>query len=141
MTLYSTVATMALDRTVTTMALDHTVATMTLDHNVAFDTTVAFCCKIFSGDQLALKMETELVFETLAFDSTLTRLIARKNCKTFMRRETIKSYCCICYTFGCPTTSYFVMWRKEKLCNFVYSNEYTLPILCKYMDTVNLCDE
>jgi hypothetical protein len=23
----------------------------------------------------------------------------------------------------------------------VYSNEYTLPILCKYMDTVNLCDE
>jgi hypothetical protein len=37
-------------------------------------------------------METELVFETLAFDSTLTRLIARENFITFMRRESIKSY-------------------------------------------------
>jgi hypothetical protein len=30
-----------------------------------------------------MKMETELVFEALAFDSTLTRLIARENFVTW----------------------------------------------------------
>jgi hypothetical protein len=39
-----------------------------------------------------LIMETELVFETLAFDSTLTRLIAGENCITFICRESFKSY-------------------------------------------------
>jgi hypothetical protein len=37
-------------------------------------------------------METELVSETLVFNSTLTRLIARENFITFMRRESLKSY-------------------------------------------------
>jgi hypothetical protein len=32
-------------------------------------------------------METELVFETLPFDSTLTRMNAREIFITFMRRE------------------------------------------------------
>jgi hypothetical protein len=36
--------------------------------------------------------EKELVFETSAFDPTLTRLIARENFITFMRRGSFKSY-------------------------------------------------
>jgi hypothetical protein len=35
-------------------------------------------------------METEVAFETLAFDSTFPRLIARKHFITFMRSEIIK---------------------------------------------------
>jgi hypothetical protein len=37
-------------------------------------------------------METELVSETLVFGATLTRLIARDDFITFMRRESLKSY-------------------------------------------------
>jgi hypothetical protein len=39
-----------------------------------------------------LMMETELVSETLVFNSKLTRLMAREDFITFMRRESFKSY-------------------------------------------------
>jgi hypothetical protein len=39
-----------------------------------------------------LMMETEEISETLVFSSTLTRLIAREGCVTFIRCESIKSY-------------------------------------------------
>jgi hypothetical protein len=41
--------------------------------------------------KLILKMEIELVYEMLAFNSTSMRLIARENFVTFVRRESIKS--------------------------------------------------
>jgi hypothetical protein len=37
-------------------------------------------------------METQPVFKTLAFDSTLTWLFAQETFITFMRHETIKTY-------------------------------------------------
>jgi hypothetical protein len=53
-------------------------------------------CKLLTlhvqGKLLILKVERELVFNTLSFDSASTWPIARENFVTFIRRESIKSY-------------------------------------------------
>jgi hypothetical protein len=76
-----------------------------------------------------LMMEAELVSETLVFDLTLTRLIAREDSITFMRREHFKSY----------TVNVTVITRLCKERQRTASEVRMQGASLYYMDTQHLC--